>query len=112
MTTEQLTARDYLAAMFSRDFVEGGFDVDAVEKIHGGVFDEWILAVARSGVLTNREVALVTESWRRDPRLLMDALLLDSDRVTRGRYESAWEALDRSAEERAEAVVEGVPILV
>ncbi|MFC7447464.1 hypothetical protein [Rhodococcus daqingensis] len=112
MNAGQLTSSAYVAAMFSRDFVEGGFDHDAVEGIHCGEFDEWILAVARSGLLSDKEVAGVAHAWQRDPKLLLDALLVDADEVTRRRCESAWGALDRAAERRASAVVGSAPIFV
>lgn len=37
----------------------------------------------------------MAEQWRRDPRLLLDALLTDADDVTRRRCLTAWSALDR-----------------
>jgi hypothetical protein len=40
-------------------------------------------------------LAEVAEQWRRDPRLLLDALLTDADDVTRRRCLTAWSALDR-----------------
>jgi hypothetical protein len=112
MKAEQLVHGDYVAAMFSHDFVEGGFDLDAVERIRRGVFEEWISAVARSGVFSDREVAGVVEAWRRDPKSLLDALLQDADEVTRRRYESTWEALDGAADPLDSAVVGSAPILV
>ncbi|WP_027500111.1 hypothetical protein [Rhodococcus sp. UNC363MFTsu5.1] len=112
MKTEQLVHGDYVAAMFSYDFVEGGFDLDEVERIRCGVFEEWTSAVARSGVFSDKEVAGVVEAWRRDPKLLLDALLRDADEVTHRRYESAWDALDRAADPLDAAVVGSASILV
>ncbi|TQC46648.1 hypothetical protein EEB14_24855 [Rhodococcus sp. WS4] len=96
MHTEQL-AGDYVAAMFSLDFVAGGFDRDAVERIHRGVFDEWISALSRSGLFTHRAVADVVQSWQDNPKSLVDALLADADEMTLKRYEITWEALERVA---------------
>ncbi|MFF0817090.1 hypothetical protein ACFYVR_18305 [Rhodococcus sp. NPDC003318] len=96
MTAEWLTCSDFVTATFSHDFVADGYDHDSVERIHRGDIDEWIHALAQSGLFTNLAVTSASESWRDDPHTLLDALLADADEVTVKRYEVAWDAMDRS----------------
>ncbi len=97
MTAESSGWGDYVTAAFSRDFVAEGFDYDTVEQIHRGVFDEWRVALARSGLFTNRAVAEALRGWQNNPSSLLDALLADADEMTDKRYRTAWNALDRTA---------------
>jgi hypothetical protein len=110
MTTEQLifntpvvgglatgiaspTLRDFVAAMFSLDSGDGIVDVDAVERIREGEFDDWVLAATRSGLFSAHEVEALAQSWHADPRSLFEALLADADDVSRKRYETVWDSL-------------------
>ena len=70
-----MTCHDYITAAFSRDFVAEGYDHDTVERIHHGVFDEWIHALAQSGLFTNHAVANAPHRWKDNPHSLLDALL-------------------------------------
>ncbi|TQC47438.1 hypothetical protein EEB14_20565 [Rhodococcus sp. WS4] len=97
MNAVPITCGDYVTATFSRDFVAEGFDYDAVERIHQGLFDEWGHALGQSGLFTNRTVASALHSWQNDPHSLLDALIAGADEMTLKRYDSAWEALDRAA---------------
>ncbi|MFC0449650.1 hypothetical protein [Rhodococcus jostii] len=94
MNVVQLTTGDVVAAMFSLDFVDGGFRREAVERIHRGAIDEWVSALTGSGLFSNRAVADVVRAWRADPRLLLDSLLVEADRATLERYHAAWRELD------------------
>ncbi|ANS26581.1 hypothetical protein ACVH9Z_11565 [Rhodococcus opacus] len=94
MNVVQLTTGDVVAAMFSLDFVDGGFRREAVERIHRGAIDEWVSALTGSGLFSNRAVADVVRAWRDDPRVLLDSLLAEADPVTLERYRSAWYELD------------------
>ncbi|GAA4478161.1 hypothetical protein GCM10023094_21560 [Rhodococcus olei] len=94
MKAELPTCGDYVTATFSRDFVAEGCDHDSVERIHRGDVDEWIRALAQSGLFTDRTVA---HAWQHKPHSLLEALLSDADEVTVKRYEVAWQALDRAA---------------
>ncbi|QSE89600.1 hypothetical protein JWS13_13665 [Rhodococcus pseudokoreensis] len=94
MNVVQLTTGDFVAAMFSLDFVDGGFLREAVERIHRGAIDEWVTAVTGSGLFSNRAVANVVRAWRADPRLLLDSLLTAADPVTVEQYRAAWSELD------------------
>ncbi|WP_009478848.1 hypothetical protein [Rhodococcus sp. JVH1] len=97
MNVVQLTAGDVVAAMFSLDFVDGGFRREALERIHRGAIDEWVMALTGSGLFSNRAVADVVRAWREDPRVLLDSLLVEADPVTFDRYRSAWYELDAVA---------------
>ncbi|ABH00443.1 conserved hypothetical protein (plasmid) [Rhodococcus jostii RHA1] len=92
-----MTCDDYITAAFSRDFVAEGYDHDTVERIHHSVFDEWIRALAQSGLFTNHAVANAAHRWKDNPHSLLDALLADADEITVKRYEIAWHALDRTS---------------
>jgi len=97
MNVVQLTTGDVAAAMFSLDFVDGGFRREAVERIHRGAIDEWVSALTGSGLFSNRAVADVVRAWRDDPRVLLDSLLAEADPVTLERYRCAWYELDAVA---------------
>ncbi|MFD6057976.1 MULTISPECIES: hypothetical protein [Rhodococcus] len=106
MNAEPITCGDYVTATFARDFVAEGFDHDAVERIHSGLFDEWSHALAQSGLFTNRTVAAALHSWQDDPHSLLDALLANADEMTLKRYDLVWEALERAHVGSAEPVAE------
>lgn len=86
---------DYIAAMFAYEFMDGGVDVDALERIHRGDVREWVTAVASSGLFTNAQVQRIDAGWRRDPRSLLEALLAEADEMTVKRCEMTWATLDR-----------------
>ena len=79
--------QDLVAAMWSVD-TSDELDLDAVARIRQRQFDDWILAAARSGLLTAREIDTLVQCWHADPRSLFDALLADSDELTRRRYQT------------------------
>ncbi|MCQ4119620.1 hypothetical protein [Rhodococcus tibetensis] len=87
---------DLFASMFSLDLGDGDVDYDAVERIHGGEFDEWTLAAARSGLFPPHAVEALQQSWRETPRSLLDALLADADEMTRKRCNIIWAGLDEA----------------
>ena len=97
MNVVQLTTGDVVAAMFSLDFVDGGFRREAVERIHRGAIDEWVSALTGSGLFSNRAVTDVVRAWRDDPRVLLDSLLAEADPVTLERYRCAWCELDAAS---------------
>ena len=88
--------RDVVAALFSFDLGDGDVDLDAVERIRERDFDDWVLAATRSGLFSPREIESLARSWHADPRTLLEALLTDSDDMTRKRYEIAWDSLDQA----------------
>ncbi|NLU84410.1 hypothetical protein [Rhodococcus sp. HNM0569] len=93
--TDRLT--DYVSAMFAYDFLEGGPDYDAIERIHRGEVGEWTTGLASSGLFTRAEIDRARAAWRRNPRALFDALLVEADEVTVRRCHVSWAALDRVA---------------
>ncbi|WP_345341246.1 hypothetical protein, partial [Rhodococcus olei] len=88
-----------------RDFVADGIADDAVDRIHRGEIDDWVRALAWSGLFTNLVVASAAHAWRRDPRSLLDALLGAADEVTVRRVDAAWNALDTAARLSSAAAV-------
>ncbi|EID79877.1 MULTISPECIES: hypothetical protein [Rhodococcus] len=84
---------DVVAAIFPLEPGDGHVDLDAVERIRAGEFDDWTLAAARSGLFSPREIEALARSWHADPRSLFEALLTDSDDMTRRRYEIVWDSL-------------------
>jgi hypothetical protein len=93
---------DVVAAMFSFDLQDWNVDLDAVERIRDGECDDWVLAAARSGLFSPSELEALARSWHADPRSLFEALLTDSDDMTRRRYEIVWDSLNE-ADSRAYA---------
>ncbi|NHU49030.1 hypothetical protein [Rhodococcus sp. A14] len=85
--------QDLVAAMWSVD-TSDELDFDAVARIRQRQFDDWILAAARSGLFSPREIDTLVQCWHADPRSLFDALLADSDELTRRRYQAIWNSTD------------------
>ena len=86
---------DMAAALFSYEFLDGGVDYDAVERIHRGCIDEWVEALDRSGLFGPAAVDELSRMWRRQPRTLLDTLLSAADQMTVRRCSITWSALDR-----------------
>lgn len=109
MSASSNCIENYVAAMFAYEFMDGGVDLDALERIHRGDVREWVTAVAGSGLFTNAQVERIDAGWQRDPRSLLDALLSEADEMTVKRCEATWSALDRldSPAERRELVAVG-----
>ncbi|MGV9871028.1 hypothetical protein [Rhodococcus koreensis] len=84
---------DLVAAVIAVDTSEETLDLDAVERIRQRQFDDWVLAAARSGLFTASEIDTLVQCWRADPRSLFDALLANSDDLTRRRYQAIWNSL-------------------
>lgn len=97
MMDPQQKSWNYVAAMFSYEFQDGGVDYDTIEAIHRGDVHEWAAALAQSGLFERATVEDAEDTWRRQPKLLFDMLLLDADEVTRRRCRMAWSSLDRLA---------------
>ena len=90
-------SRNYVAAMFSYEFLDSGVDYDTIEAIHRGDVHDWALALAHSGLFDRATVDDAETTWKQRPRLLLDMLLLDADEMTRRRCDMAWASLDRLA---------------
>lgn len=100
MHTPKAYSDGFISAVFSHEFV----DDDVIERIHRGEVDDWIVDVAGSGMFSNAEVCAIAQSWRSNPKSLLDALLIDVDEVTVKRCEVAWANLDRIAPPAPNAV--------
>ncbi|MCZ4080209.1 hypothetical protein O1W68_19875 [Rhodococcus sp. H36-A4] len=87
----------FVSAIFSYEFQGGGVDYDTIEMIHRGDVHEWIVALELSGLFDRAVVEHVEITWKRQPRLLLDTLLVDADEMTRKRCDMAWASLDRLA---------------
>lgn len=88
---------NYVAAMFSYEFLDGGVEYDTIEAIHRGDVTEWVVALAHSGMFESSTVIEAEHTWQRRPRLLLDMLLRDADEMTCKRCDLAWASLDRLA---------------
>lgn len=63
-----------------------GLDSDTtVATIRSGRMDDWVQAVADSGMFPRQTVDRIAASWRADPDLLVEAVFADADEVTRRR---------------------------
>ena len=90
----------FISAVFTHDHV----DDDVIERIHRGEVDDWIVDVAASGMFSNAEVCAISQSWRSNPKSLLDALLVNVDEVTAKRCQVTWANLDRIAAPAPNAV--------
>lgn len=88
---------NYVAAMFSYEFLGGGIEYDTIERIHRGEIDEWVQALSQSGLFDRAAIAQIADSWHQAPRQLFDMLVLDADEMTARRCSLAWSSLDRLA---------------
>ncbi|WP_072688299.1 hypothetical protein [Rhodococcus marinonascens] len=104
MNTSHRDPSSYISAMFSYEFFDNGVDYASIERIHRGEFDEWISALAGSGLFTNNEVRSMHQAWHLDPGTLLDALLADADEVTARRCQVIWAALDQVSPSVADTV--------
>lgn len=94
-----------VAALFSYEFHGSGtgngdgngIDYDTIEAVHRGDVGEWVTALQSAGLFDRAVVEDVAAAWRRQPRLLLDMLLVDADEMTRKRCAMAWISLDRLA---------------
>ena len=91
----QRESNSYLAAIFSYDFLDEHIGDETIARIHLGEIDDWIHDLAASGLFSSTEVRAAELAWRKNPRLLLDALLEDADEVSVRRWESVWARLDR-----------------
>ncbi|MFD1811835.1 hypothetical protein [Rhodococcus gannanensis] len=70
-------------AIFAYEFDDQDtVDTNAVDAIRMGEIDDWLRAVADSGLLSNDAVRDLESAWRIDPELLVEALLDGVDEVT------------------------------
>jgi hypothetical protein len=70
-------------AIFAYEFDDQDtVDTNAVDAIRMGEIDDWLQAVADSGLLSNDAVRDLESAWRIDPELLVEALLDGADEVT------------------------------
>ncbi|EME22331.1 hypothetical protein [Rhodococcus triatomae] len=77
-------------AVFAYEFDDQDtVDTEAVDAIRMGEIDDWLRAVADSGLLTNDVVRDLEVAWRMDPELLVEALLDGADEVTARRIRSS-----------------------
>lgn len=97
MKSEYQRLEGLLSAMFSYEFLEGGVDYDAIEQIHRGDIDEWLVALDRSGLFDELALVDVRDRWHLAPKILFDILLAGADEMTVRRCTTTWAALDRIA---------------
>ncbi|MGV9866376.1 hypothetical protein [Rhodococcus koreensis] len=69
-------------------------DLDAIARIRQCQFDDWVVPAARSGLLAAHEIEALAQSWYACPRSLFDALLADSDELTRRRCQAISNSID------------------
>ncbi|MGW5151919.1 hypothetical protein [Rhodococcus koreensis] len=86
--------QDLVAAMCSIDTSDEPLDLDAIARIRQCQFDDWVVPAARSGLLAAHEIEALVQCWYACPRSLFDALLADSDELTRRRCQAIWNSID------------------
>jgi hypothetical protein len=88
---------DVVLAMFGGECNDGGLAYATIEALHRGDIDDWLCALRQSGLVADEELREIAESWRMNPRTLLDVLLTEADEMTRRRCRTSWAALDRLA---------------
>ncbi|MFD4438112.1 hypothetical protein, partial [Bacillus safensis] len=77
--------KDLVNAVLFCEWDGGEIDVYAIDLVREGDTVEWQEALSESGLFTDAALAVIVEAWRRDPELLVDALLSGADEVSRRR---------------------------
>ncbi|MBP1159754.1 MULTISPECIES: hypothetical protein [Rhodococcus] len=80
--------KDLVSAVLSYEFDGGEIDAWAIDLVRGGEFAQWRDALTDSGLFTDNAVEVIGSAWRRDPELLVDALLDGADEVSRRRLKT------------------------
>ncbi|MFD4183531.1 hypothetical protein [Rhodococcus sp. NPDC058514] len=80
--------KELVSAVLSYEFDGGEVDACAIDLVRGGEFAEWRDALTDSGLFTDDAVEFIGSAWRRDPELLVDALLDGADEVSRRRLKT------------------------
>ncbi|MFD4292897.1 hypothetical protein ACFWPA_08750 [Rhodococcus sp. NPDC058505] len=77
--------KDLVTAVLFSEWDGGEIDVHAIDLVRDGEMSEWREALSDSGLFTDEALVEIVAAWRRDPELLVDALLAGADEVSRRR---------------------------
>ncbi|GAA4471495.1 hypothetical protein GCM10023094_02310 [Rhodococcus olei] len=77
--------KDLVNAVLFCEWDGGEIDVHAIDRVRAGEMDEWQEALSESGLFTDSALMTIAGAWRRNPELLVDALLGGADEVSRRR---------------------------
>ncbi|MGY0503505.1 hypothetical protein ACWZHB_33895 [Nocardia sp. FBN12] len=94
MMKEPQNRAELVGALLAAEFADAGIDTDAMHRVYTGAHAEWLRALEATGMFGVRALAEIAEGWAADPRLLRDALLTESDELTRRRCLTTWTTYD------------------
>ncbi|MFE1595816.1 hypothetical protein [Nocardia sp. NPDC058705] len=94
MMQEPQNRAEMVGALLAAEFADSGVDTDVVHRVYVGAHDEWVRALEATGVFGVRALSEIAQHWAADPCLLRDALLAESDELTRRRCLAAWTSFD------------------
>ncbi|MFC8045084.1 hypothetical protein [Nocardia sp. NPDC057353] len=77
--------RELVTAVIGPEVADAGLDDETVRRIEAGEIDDWLAALAGSGLFDKPTLAGIGARWRSDPRLLVELLLEHADDLTRRR---------------------------
>lgn len=97
MARHRSSTPDLVAEMLSAEFLGGGVAYSTLEALHRGEIDDWLALLDRCDLLGPDEARTMADTWRRNPRILLDTLLTNADEMTQRRCRTTWAALDRLA---------------
>ncbi len=80
--------QELMSAVLSCEWDGGEIDVHAVDQVRDGELNTWREALSDSGLFTDEALAGVVAAWRRDPEILVDALLAGADEISRRRLKA------------------------
>ncbi|MGW0177349.1 hypothetical protein ACWDUM_26305 [Rhodococcus sp. NPDC003322] len=80
--------KDLVNAVLCCEWDGGEIDVHAIDQVRDGEMAEWKEALSESGLFTDEALVAIVGAWRRDPELLVDALLAGADEVSRRRLKT------------------------
>lgn len=76
---------DLVNAVLASEWDGGEIDVYAIDLVRDGDLECWRDALSDSGLFTDQAIVSIVDTWRRDPEVLVDALLDGADEVSRRR---------------------------
>lgn len=88
MTHLASPTNDLVNAVLCYEWDGDEIDVHAIDLVRDGELSEWREALSDSGLFTDEALVAIVGAWRRDPELLVDALLAGADEVSRRRLKT------------------------
>ncbi|WP_410873534.1 hypothetical protein [Nocardia sp. A7] len=94
MMQEPHNRAEMVGALLAAEFADVGIDPDVMHLVYTGAHAQWLQALEATGMFGVRALAEIAAHWAADPCLLRDALLAESDELTRRRCLAVWASFD------------------